>query len=200
MIRVLTILGHPRQGGFNWKLYQEINWFCKANRFHLKTIDLYREDFDPVVREHEPDINMRMAANYREMIEWSDVVVIVSPVWWHRCSTMVEGFFDKVLTRGFAFSVSHDKRGGEHLAPLLGGRTVMAFLSFGTSSLLGRAVLANIARLRLLMGVIWPCFGRRRCAVHCFFGMNDERRHDDAVEAAFSRLRRLELSDERKVP
>jgi putative NADPH-quinone reductase len=191
MNRVLTILGHPRQGGFNWSLYQDVNRFCRVNGMPLRTIDLYREDFDPVVREDEPEINRRMVENYRTMIEWADVIILISPVWWYRCSTMLEGFFDKVMTSGFAFSVTHDKRGRERLTPLLADKTVIAFLSFGTDTPLNRLILANVARSRLVGGVLAQCFGWRGCSAIGFFGMNSPNAHAIAVERALTVLRRI---------
>jgi len=188
-MRVLTILGHPRQRGFNWTLHQEVGRFCRANKFPHRTIDLYREDFDPVVRESEPDINRRMVENYQEMIAWAEVVVIISPVWWYRCSTMMEGFFDKVMTNGFAFSVAHDSRGREHISPLLTGKTAIAFLSFGTDTPFNRIVLANVARARLLGGVLSQCFGWMGSSTVGFFGMNSPNGHPIAVESAITRLR-----------
>jgi putative NADPH-quinone reductase len=190
-MRVLTILGHPRQKGFNWTLYKEIDRFCRVNKFQHKSIDLYREDFDPVVRDTEPDINRRMVENYQEMILWSEVVIVISPVWWYRCSTIVEGFFDKVLTNGFAFSVYHDKKGRERLSPLLKGKTVVVFLSFGTDTPLNRLVLANITRARLLGGVLYQCFGWRDCSVMGFFGMNSPHEHAISVELALMKLRSI---------
>lgn len=182
MMNVLTILAHPRQDGFCWDLYGEVNRFCRSNKLNLKTVDLYREDFDPVLRHPEPPINSRMVACYQELVSWADVVIFVSPVWWYRCSTMLEGFFDKVLSHGFAFGPD---------GPMLAGKSAMVFLSYGTSRRFNKIVLANSLKVRLTLGVLNRCFGKS--TVKNLFGASERSRRAFALEVAMIALRGISV-------
>jgi putative NADPH-quinone reductase len=152
MKNVLIIFGGPSQKGFNWELYQELIRFMTASSFSVEQIDLYREDFDPVIRETESDINNRMISNYQEMIKKADLVIMISPVWWSRCTTMLEGFFDKILSYGFAFQTE------PKWEPLLSNKKVITFLTLGNKSRWRQRLYYLITFLRLKFGVLKDCF------------------------------------------
>lgn len=156
MRKFLIIIAHPSQKSFNYSLFQEIVWFCRSNRFDVKTIDLYAEDFDPVIRDKEPDINRRMVENYQSMIKESEYIIFLSPVWWSRCTTMLEGFFDKVFLQGFAFESGSETS----LKPLLSNKKVFCFLSMASSHPMTRFIQKIITLARLKFGVLNSCFGK----------------------------------------
>lgn len=155
MKKFLIIIAHPSQKSFSYSLFQEITWFCRANQFPYQTIDLYREDFDPIIRDNEPLINKKMIDNYQSMIVESDIIIFLSPIWWARCATMLEGFFDKVFLQGFAF----DSGSSISLKPLLHNKKVLCFLPLGSSHWLKRLVQKVISYARLKFGVLNACFG-----------------------------------------
>ena len=154
MRNILIIVAHPSQNSFNYSLYKEIIRLCRSNSIQYKTIDLYREDFDPIIRESELEINKKMIENYQSLISHSDIVIFISPVWWARGSTMLEGFFDKVFTNGFAFSID----GNFNLKPLLVKKKVVFFLSLGTKLLIKNWICRIITSLRLKYVLIDTCF------------------------------------------
>jgi len=153
MKNVLIIYGGPSQTGFNWDSYKDLERYFFVNKYSVYTIDLYREDFDPVFREKEPEINQRMIANYREMISAASIIIFISPIWWSRTTTMLEGFFDKVMTDGFAF------KSNPVWTPLLSKKKVFTILTFGNKSKLRTFVYKAISYLRLKLGPLNDCFG-----------------------------------------
>lgn len=173
MRRFLIIIAHPSQRSFTYSLYEEIAWFCRANRFSFQTIDLYREDFDPVIRENEPAINRKMIDNYQSMIIESDIIIFLSPIWWARCTTMLEGFFDKVFLQGFAF----ESGSSISLKPLLSDKTVLCFLPLGSSHWFKRIIQKIIAYSRLKFGVLNSCFGKNNFIYFC----NTSKKNNDSV-------------------
>ncbi len=155
MRNILIIVSHPSQDSFNYNLFKEVRWFCNRNKFQCDTIDLYREDFDPILREKESNINVRMIQNYQNMIKASDLIIFITPIWWSRCSSMLEGFFDKVLTEDFAF----DSKSSIFLKPLLNTKKVIVFSSLSNNFILRSFFHKILFLLRLKFSVINPCFG-----------------------------------------
>lgn len=158
MKNVLVIYGGLSQNGFNWELYQEMCRFTNASNLNVQCIDLYREDFDALVRDEktlflrEITIDKRMVDNYQDMINASDVIIMISPVWWSRTTTMLEGFFDKVLSHGFAFETEPKWK------PLLSDKKVIMFLTLGNKSKFRQRLYYLITYLRLKFGVLRDCF------------------------------------------
>ncbi len=158
MKNVLVIYGGVSQNGFNWELYQEMCRFTNASNLNVQCIDLYREDFDALVRDEktlflrEITIDKRMVANYQDMIKSSDVIIMISPVWWSRTTTMLEGFFDKVLSHGFAFETEPKWK------PLLSDKKVIMFLTLGNKFKFRQRLYYLITYLRLKFGVLRDCF------------------------------------------
>lgn len=176
MSNVLVIIGHPSQKSFNYKLYEEVIWFCRRNRLNCKSIDLYREDFDPIVRENESEINKRMVLNYQDLINWSDTIVFISPVWWSRCTTMLEGFFDKILLQGVAFESGNSIS----LKPLLSHKKVLFLLSLGSNSRFRRIFHSILTYTRLKFSILNPCFGKKSRVI--FLDVNSKKNNNEILE------------------
>lgn len=158
MKNVLIIYGGLSQTGFNWELYQEMCRFTNASNLSVQCIDLYREDFDALVRDEKTlfirqiYIDKKMVDNYQDMIRTSDVIIMISPVWWSRTTTMLEGFFDKVFSHGFAFETEPKWK------PLLSDKKVIMFLTLGNKSKFRQRLYCLITYLRLKLGVLRDCF------------------------------------------
>ena len=50
------------------------------------------------------DGNKVLVAKYQRFMQRATHIVFISPVWWARCTSMLEGFFDQVLTPSFAYN------------------------------------------------------------------------------------------------
>lgn len=153
---LLIIVAHPLQNSFDYSIFEEVEWFCRGNDFSYNKIDLYREDFDPLVRDEktlfirEILIDKRMVENYQQMIEAASLVIIISPLNAFRCATMLEGFFDKVvLTKKYS------------------GKKILCFLSTNTSNKLEKIVERLISFIRLKLGVLDKSFGKNNFIHFC---------------------------------
>jgi NAD(P)H dehydrogenase (quinone) len=86
-------------------------------------IDLYAENFDPVLSLN--DVNWMYQGGekpeeiirYQEMIQKADKITVVYPIWWAQMPAILKGFIDRVFSMGFAFLYSEE--GPE---PLLKGK------------------------------------------------------------------------------
>lgn len=98
-----------------------------------KVIDLYKEDFNPVLgrgdREH--------VERYQNLLAWSTDIVVIYPVWWNGMPAILKGFCDKVIEPGYAFvydSTPLPKVGWPR--GLLTGRKTVTLTTSGSPSIL----------------------------------------------------------------
>ena len=66
-------------------------------------IDLYADRFDPVMRKEPSKRHLEQIERYQDLIAGSDRIVILYPVWWNGPPAILKGFFDCILTQGWAY-------------------------------------------------------------------------------------------------
>ncbi len=170
-MRVLNIIGHPSKKSFNYAIHNKVREFCKQNKLEYKYIDLHLDKFDPVLHEKESNYNSNLVKEYQERIKWADVIIITSPVWWFRLTTILEGFFDKVLAPGFAYKFNPITKLYGYPQPLLKDKKVITFLTHGAPALPVKTIYANSVKLRLLLGVYSFCFGWFKQSIYQFWSV-----------------------------
>lgn len=111
-MKVLVVYCHPSENSFTDKVKKS---FLKGleDAGHTYIIsDLYAEKFNPIMSEEEylregfyhldapvsPDV-----IREQERINWSDIIVFIYPDFWTASPAMLEGWFQRVWTYGFAY-------------------------------------------------------------------------------------------------
>lgn len=117
----------------------------------VELIDLYRNNF---ARPRTDLIN-----SYKRLIEWSDRIYFISPVWWFRLTPRLETFFDEVFTPGFAYKFVPITKIYGYPKPLLSNKKVRTYLTHGAPALPVKTLYFNSVKLRLVMGVYSFVFG-----------------------------------------
>lgn len=103
-MKVLVIFAHPFHESFNHALLESFDKGVKEGGNEVEVIDLYKDDFDPVLRktrhggEHKPQVK-----KYQDKIKEADWLAFIFPIFWYRSPAIMEGFFDQVFDSGFAF-------------------------------------------------------------------------------------------------
>ena len=105
-MHVLVIVAHPKPGpegshtrsGFEHALAS----LEQAGTEH-EVIDLYEDDFDPVMRRKPSKRHLDQLDRYRSLIDATDRILILYPVWWNGPPAILKGFFDCILTMGWAY-------------------------------------------------------------------------------------------------
>lgn len=122
-MNVLVIDGHPDAGSLTAALASR---YADGADAHASLLPLRDLSFDPslhggyrVGQALEPDL-----ARARELLEWSDHVAVLTPVWWGSVPGLLKGFFDRTLERGWAFRYLDNGR-PEGLLPGRTGRLVV---------------------------------------------------------------------------
>lgn len=106
-MKILLIYAYPNHEGLNYSIKESV---LKGIRLEneVKEIDLYIDEFDPVLHFdsnqprrylHEETSTQR----YREMIEWSDFLIFIYPIWWSSSPAILKGFIDRVFVKEFAY-------------------------------------------------------------------------------------------------
>jgi NAD(P)H dehydrogenase (quinone) len=105
--KVLVVNGHPFEGSFVSALFSGYVDNLDGNKFHVKTLELGKMEFDPVLRfgysQKMPECNAIKTA--QEYIKWSDHIVFFYPVWWGTMPSLLQGWIERVLTPGFAYNM-----------------------------------------------------------------------------------------------
>ena len=123
MTNLLVIDGHPDAGSLTSALAQR---YAAGAGERTVVLSLRELAFEPQLRGGyrgtqalEPDL-----AHARELLEWSDHVTVLTPVWWGSVPGLLKGFFDRTLERGWAFRYLDNGR-PEGLLPERTGRLVV---------------------------------------------------------------------------
>ncbi|MEI5994531.1 NAD(P)H-dependent oxidoreductase [Candidatus Enterococcus mansonii] len=106
-MNVLIIYAYPNVTGYTHAILTSIQEGTKQKNT-VDIIDLYKENFDPVLvfNETKKRRNMKFeeeTAIYREKILWADHIIFIFPIWWGGMPAILKGFIDKVFSKGFAY-------------------------------------------------------------------------------------------------
>ncbi|WYP26902.1 NAD(P)H-dependent oxidoreductase [Alkalihalobacillus sp. FSL W8-0930] len=114
-MNLLVIYTYPNHQSLNGAFLQSVIEGSKKNSLitKLKILDLYKEEFDPVLvfNEHKRRRDMHKDPaldKYREQLLWADKLVFVYPIWWGRPPAMLLGYIDQLFASNFAYK---DKKG-----------------------------------------------------------------------------------------
>lgn len=108
-VRHLVVLAHPDPHSFCASVAQCWADEVALNHQDCRTLDLYREGFDPVLRKEEQPGKPGYSSS-PDLLEFSkclhgiDVLVLVYPIWFGTPPAMIKGFLERVVGSGIVFS------------------------------------------------------------------------------------------------
>ncbi len=108
-MNVLVIIAHPNPDSFNFGLLARVQRGLESAGHCVRIRDLHAEPFNPVLDAQELSALQQGKVGEdvkREQghLSWAQGVVIIYPLWWLDRPAILKGWFDRVLTHGFAFS------------------------------------------------------------------------------------------------
>lgn len=118
-MHIYVVFAHPSQKSFTYEVLQSFSRGLRDGGHTFETGDLYEMDFqsDMDLGQYEretgvvPDVPLPAdVAAEQEKINRADGLAFVYPVWWSDCPAKLKGWFDRVLSYGYAY-VYED---GEH--------------------------------------------------------------------------------------
>lgn len=131
-MKTLIIYAHPNPKSFNAAICQTTVDEVKAQGGEVKIHDLYKMDFNPILKSDDFTelFEGRVPKDVQPLqddIRWADVLVVIFPTWWASVPAIMKGYFDRVLTNGFAFQYGPGGAEG-----LLKGKRAIVFQTTGT--------------------------------------------------------------------
>ena len=125
------VFAHPWDGSFNKAILDEV----ASNLEDYYLIDLYKDGFNPVMsaedlavynagKSHDPHV-----AKYNEILDDTDEIIFIFPIWWYDMPAILRGFFDKVMLADSAFTA--DETGLKAIRHI--NKTVVITTSFAST-------------------------------------------------------------------
>lgn len=220
----LWVYTHPRKSSLNERIFREGVAALSEHRT-VVTSDLYAQDFDPALRKSDLGRFAEIPGNLAEQlgdayeeqqlpedvrveqrkIAEAELLIFQFPLWWYGMPAMLKGWFDRVLTAGFA----HGDLDPETGVPLrygeggLSGRKALIIVTAGDDerTLGPRGISGDLDALMfpLTHGILWYT-GVESYEIHAIYDADDL--DDEAGAREVQRLseRFAELNEEATRP
>lgn len=116
-MNILVVYCHPSKNSFTAKVLQSfLRGLTEAGHKYIIS-DLYEMNFhtDLTLEEYNREGYYREnlpvpqdVLSEQQKINKSDGIAFIYPVWWADCPAKLKGWFDRVLTVGFAYASNHN--------------------------------------------------------------------------------------------
>lgn len=132
------IFSHPWQGSFNQAILAGIEKKLREEKRPYQVFNLVADGFNPIMKESDLALYNRgeayepLVAKYGEMLQGTDELIIIFPIWWGMMPAVLKGFLDKVLLKGVAYRYSDE---GAMIPMLDIGRTLLITTSQNPTAL-----------------------------------------------------------------
>jgi NAD(P)H dehydrogenase (quinone) len=174
------IYAHPQPDSLNARLFV-VGREALSNEYDIETTDLYAQGFDPVLSARDFGKPLGRSGNLVDLmaeayaagelppdvveeqrkVASADLLVFQFPLWWYGVPAILKGWFDRVLTNGFAYGPSDPETGlplryGE--GPLHGRRALLVVTAGEDARSIGpRGISGDIDSLLFPMthGTLW---------------------------------------------
>jgi len=168
-MKILVIIGYHKKDSFcHSGIVEEIKKVADHRGKVCQVIDLYEDEFHAAFQAEK---NKELIKYYQEKIREATHIVFVSPVWWFRCTSMLEGFFDQIFVPGFAYSFRQVTKTYGIPKPNLSNKKVFAYLTHGAPALPVHTIYLNSVKWRLKLGVFSFVFGWFSPTIRQFFSV-----------------------------
>lgn len=104
------IFAHPWHGSFNKAILDVVTRELDKKEKAYQLIDLNRDNFNPVMQESELALYSKgqstdpLVAKYQRILEGTDELIFIFPIWWYNIPAILKGFVDKVMLKDFAYT------------------------------------------------------------------------------------------------
>jgi NAD(P)H dehydrogenase (quinone) len=135
-MRVLVVYAHPSPSSFAGALHRRVIEIVSERGHEVDDLDLYSEEFAPVLSRRTYDCYLNIVANREEVAPYVErllaarAMVLIYPVWHDGLPAILKGFFDRVFLPGVAFEVDAN---GVYRPQLQNIRRLAAVATYGAS-------------------------------------------------------------------
>ncbi|MEO4044679.1 NAD(P)H-dependent oxidoreductase [Hoeflea sp. CAU 1731] len=194
-MNALVVYCHPHEGSFTSAVRDVVTGHLRTIGAELRVIDLYGEDFQPVLSESEwssyeaTQGRSEDIARHAEALAWCDTLIFVYPTWWYGHPAMLKGWMERILLPGVAFEMPD----GGDIKPLLRNvRRLGVYTTCGASWWL-TFIIGAPGRKTILRGIGLLCHPRACKSFAAHYSMDrstseSRARHLEKVEKAIAKL------------
>ncbi|MBN2738556.1 MAG: NAD(P)H-dependent oxidoreductase [Spirochaetales bacterium] len=133
---VLIILCHPAENSFNHQIAYSLRKGLESQKIPLTLIDLYKDNFSPVLTTEEYQRKMSMDSQvirHIELVEKHSCLVFIHPDWWGGAPAMLKGWVERVFQPGMAYKYKGDDFLPKRHVSLLKGKKAGVFFTTNNS-------------------------------------------------------------------
>lgn len=100
---------HPWEGSYNKALLTAFEEKFKQEKTEYQLIDLYADDFQPIMTKgdlalyNKGETTDPLISKYQDILNQTNELIIISPIWWYELPAIFKGFIDKVMLKDFAY-------------------------------------------------------------------------------------------------
>lgn len=118
-MKVLVVYAHPNPESFNHAILEAFTKGLKDGGHTFEVDDLYSIKFDPCFKledfaQFTGGQMPKDVLEQQERVARAEALVFIYPVWWYSFPAILRGWFDRVLSCGFAYTIT-DKGEAEGL-------------------------------------------------------------------------------------
>lgn len=131
-MNVVIVYAHPNPQSYHAAVAQAVKEEVEKKGWQVKFKDLYAMSWNPVLSQsdfaafHNGNIPADIMAEQAD-VSWSDLVIMISPVWWSSVPAILKGYIDRVFSIGFAYEYTPTGPRGK-----LGGKKALLITGSGT--------------------------------------------------------------------
>jgi len=106
------VFAHPWKGSLNRAILEKVMEHLRQAGDRITLIDLYEDGFNPVMSEKDLSLYGRgksadpMVERYNAILDETEKIIFLFPIWWYDMPAILRGFFDKVMLENCAFTDS----------------------------------------------------------------------------------------------
>ena len=130
-MKSLIVFANPNTKSFNYALVATVQKSLRARGDEVRMRDLYKANFNPILDSQQlaevqqgrvpDDVELE-----QEQVSWADNLIFIYPLWWFDRPAVLNGWFDRVFTNGFAFAYEDGQLQGQ-----LSSKRVMLVITTG---------------------------------------------------------------------
>jgi len=169
--RIYVLNGHPAENSLNRTLAESYAQAARDAGHQVRLTHLHSLQFDPDFEFGGYDSHKPLEQGLEQVladIEWSQHMVLTTPMWWGGLPAKLKGLFDRALLPGRTFDTRNTDWMGMP-TPMLSGRTGRVILTSDTPGWFMRWIYRN-ALLRQLRDQIFGFVGIKPARITYFSG------------------------------
>lgn len=156
-MKALIIYANPNPDSLSNRVRQTIVESLKTKGDTVEVRDLYQLGFNPVLTAEEQAGNAKGkllpdVVEEQKHLSQADIVYFVYPIWWAGIPAIMKGWFDRVLTYGYAYR--YDANG---LVKMMKGKKAVILNNHGNPLAAYEGAMHNALRMSSDNGIIDFC-------------------------------------------